>query len=89
MVNVLRDIHEVQAGNDHPKSRTLYRRVCARYEKSIPRWVCELFPLYCAVCVRSKPHKKQKAGHGPLLTRGMKVCKQIDLIDYQRMPDGP
>ena len=26
MLDVLRNIHEVQAGNDHPKSRTLYRR---------------------------------------------------------------
>jgi hypothetical protein len=71
--DVLRDIHEAQAGNDHPKSRTLYRRVCARYGKSIPRWICELFPLYCPVCVRSKPHKKPKAGHQPLLTREMNV----------------
>ena len=87
--DVLRDIHELQAGNDHPKSRTLYRRVCARYGKSIPRWVCEIFPLYCPVCVRSKPRKKPKAGHQPLLTRGMNVRAQIDLIDYQSMPDGP
>ena len=89
MFDVLRDVHELQAGNDHPKSRTLYRRVCARYGKSIPRWVCELFPLYCPVCVRSKPRKKPKAGHQPLLTRGMNVRAQIDLIDYQSMPDGP
>ena len=45
MFDVLRNIHEVQAGNDHPKSRTLYRRVSARYGKCIPSWVCELFPF--------------------------------------------
>ncbi len=31
---------------------------------------------------------KDKAGHQPLLTRGMNVRAQIDLIDYQSMPDG-
>jgi hypothetical protein len=86
---VLRDIHEVQAGNNHPQSRTLYRRVCARYGKSTPRWICESFPLYCPVCVRSKPCKKPKAGNQPLLTRRMNICMQIDLIDYQSIPDGP
>ena len=33
--DVIREIHEVQAGNDHPKSRTLYKRVCAKYGKGI------------------------------------------------------
>ena len=38
--------------------------------------------------MRSKPQKKAKAGHQPLLTRDMNVWAQIDLIDYQSMPDG-
>lgn len=87
--DVVRKIHEVEAGNDHPKSKTLYKRVSSKYGKSIPRWVCEMFPNFCPVCIRSKPRKKAKAGHQPLLTRGMNVRAQIDLIDYQSMPDGP
>ena len=34
--DVIPEIHEVQAGNDHPKSRTLCKRVCAKYRKGIP-----------------------------------------------------
>jgi hypothetical protein len=87
--DALREIHELEMGNDHPKAKTLYKRVFMKYGKSVPRWVCEMFPLFCPVCVRSNPRKKVKAGHQPLLTRGMNVRAQIDLIDYQSMPDGP
>jgi hypothetical protein len=87
--DVLRQIHELDAGNDHPKAKTLFKRVTAKYGKSIPRWACEMFPRFCPVCIRSRPRKKAKAGHQPLLTRGMNVRAQIDLIDYQSMPDGP
>lgn len=87
--DVLRQIHELDAGNDHPKAKTLFKRVSAKFGKSIPRWVCEMFPHYCPVCIRARPRKKAKAGHQPLLTRGMNVRAQIDLIDYQSMPDGP
>ena len=77
--DVVRNIHELEVGNDHPKAKTLYKRVWIKYGKSIPRWVCEIFPLFCPVCIRSKPRKKAKAGHQPLLTRGMNVRAQIDL----------
>ena len=30
-----------------------------------------------------------KAGHQPILTRGMNVQVPVDLINYQSMPDGP
>jgi hypothetical protein len=55
---VIREIHEVQAGNDHPKSRTLYNRVCVQYGKGIPRSVCEMFPMFCPICIRAHPMKK-------------------------------
>ena len=82
------EIHDLQSGNDHPKAKTLYKRICAKYGKCIPRWVCKIFPKHCPVCVKGKTRKKAKAGHQPLLTRGMNVRAQIDLIDYQSMPDG-
>jgi hypothetical protein len=66
----------------------LYKRVCAKYGKSIPWWLCEMVPKFCPVCIGAKVRRKPKAGHQPLLTRGMSVCAQIDLIDYQSMPDG-
>jgi hypothetical protein len=86
--NVVREIHELEMGNDHPKNKTLYKRVFAKYGKSIPRWICEMFPMFCPICIRAKVRRKPKAGHQPLLTRGMGVRAQIDLIDYQSMPDG-
>ena len=86
--DAIREIHELQIGNDHPKAKTLYKRVNAKYGRSIPCWVCEIFPNYCPVCIRAKTRRKAKAGHQPLLTRGMNVHAQIDLIDYQSMPDG-
>lgn len=86
--DVVREIHELETGNDHPKAKSLYKRVNAKYGKSIPRWVCEIFPKFCPVCVRAKSRRKPKAGHQPLLTRGMGVRAQIDLIDFQSMPDG-
>ena len=82
------ELHKMQIGNDHPKLKTLYRRVTSKYGKSIPRWVCKIFPKYCPVFIRAKTRKKAKAGHQPLLTRGMNVRAQIDLIDYQSMSDG-
>ena len=88
MFDAIHEIHELQSGNDRPKAKTLYKRICAKYGKSIPRWVCEIFPKYCPVCIRGKTRKTTKAGHQPLLAQGMNVRAQIDLIDYQSMPDG-
>ena len=81
------ELHEMQVGNNHSKSKTLYRRVTSKYAKSIPQWVCEIFPKYCPFCIRAKTRENAKTGHQPLLTRGMIVCAQIDLIDFQSMPD--
>ena len=75
-------------GNDHPKNKTLYKRVFEKYGKSIPWWICEMFQRFCPVCIQAKARRKPKAGHQPLLTSGMGMHAQIDLIDYQSMPDG-
>jgi hypothetical protein len=36
MFDAIRDIHESQSGNDHPKAKTLYKRISEKYGKSIP-----------------------------------------------------
>lgn len=86
--NVLQDIHEVEMGNDHPKAKTIYKSVCSRYWRSIPCSVCELFPLFCPVCIRANMRKKPQAGHQLLPTKGMNV--QADrsywLSEYARWP---
>ncbi len=58
--DVIHEIHEVQAGNNHPTLRTLYKRVGAKYGKGIPQWVCEMFPMFCPSCIRAHPRKKNK-----------------------------
>ena len=87
MFDAIHEIHELQSGNDHPKAKTVYKRICAKYGKSIPQWVCEIFPKHCPVCIRGRTRKKAKAGHQPLLTRGMNVHAQIDLIDSQNQDE--
>jgi hypothetical protein len=68
-------------------SKTLYKRVSAKYGKSIPWWLSEMFPKFCPVCLGAKVRRKPKAGHQQLLIRGMGVRAQIDLVDYQSMPN--
>jgi hypothetical protein len=55
------EMHKMQVGNDHPKAKTLYRRVTSKFRKSIPHWVCEIFPKYCPICIQSKTWKMPKA----------------------------
>jgi hypothetical protein len=38
------EIYQMQVGSDHPKPKTLYRRVTSKYGQSIPWWVCKIFP---------------------------------------------
>ena len=66
-------MHELQVGNDHPKSNTLNKRVASNCEKSIPCWVCEIFPYFCPDFFHTQTRKKSKAGHQPLLTQGMDI----------------
>jgi hypothetical protein len=64
-------------------------KACAdRYGKSSPAWVTDLLCKTCLVCISKNKRKKQKAGHTPLLTRGVQARGQIDLIDMQSTPDG-
>ena len=70
MFDAINEIHELQSGNNHPKVKTLYKRISAKYRKGIPipRWVCAIFPKYRSFCIRGKTRNKAKARHQPLLT---------------------
>lgn len=60
---------------------------CGIWKKcsSLGMWI---FTSFCPVWIRAMPRKIPRAGHQALLTRGMNVHAQINLIDYQSMPDG-
>ena len=84
------DLHSIHCnGNDHPKARTLAARVKEKFGKSIPIWVQKIFTNTCPRCIEKLERKIPTAGHQPILTRGFGTRGQVDLIDFQSMPDGP
>jgi hypothetical protein len=54
----------------------------------VTRDVCKLFTNVCPHCVVVQSCRKPTAGIKPILTSGMGVRGQVDLIDFQSMPDG-
>jgi hypothetical protein len=72
---------------DHCKGTTFYFSVRAAYG-NVTRDVCKLFTDVCPHCVLVQSRKKPKAGIQPILTSGLGVRGQVDLIDFQSMPDG-
>lgn len=74
-------------GSDHCKSRSLYHRVNDAF-KNISRTICDLFCKTCPTCVAGSNRHRPAAGLRPILTNGFGKRGQVDLIDYQSMPDG-
>ena len=72
---------------DHPKGESFRKRVCAKYS-NIPRLVCKLFTDTCRRCNEQAKRKKPTAGVKNIITEGFGVRGQVDLVDYQSMPDG-
>ena len=54
----------------------------------VPRWALELYTDLCPVCVSALPRKVNTAGSQPIVTKGFQRRGQIDLIDFQSLPDG-
>jgi hypothetical protein len=85
------DIHAIHTtGNDHPKGRTLVDRVKKKHGPSIPNNVCKLFTDTCPHCIETMKRRKPTAGHQPILTKGLGVRGQVDLILTRPVhPTGP
>lgn len=81
------DIIKREHAADHAKGRTLYERLSRNYV-NIPRQICKVFTETCPRCLETMAAKKPTAGHQPIITRGFGKRGQIDLIDFQSMPDG-
>lgn len=73
---------------DHPKGETFYKRVCEKYD-NIPKRVCKLFTETCRRCGEHAKTKKPTAGVKNIITEGFGARGQVDLVDFQSMPDGP
>ena len=74
-------------GQDHSKGRTLYARV-AEIVSNIPREVCKYFTDTCPRCIERQKRTRPTAGLRPIVTSGFNTRGQVDLIDFQSMPDG-
>ena len=74
---------------DHPKRTTLHKKCQAAFGDSIPLHAVVSFCQFCPLCITRQPRKKQKAGHQPIVINGFGKHGQVDLIDFQSMPDGP
>jgi hypothetical protein len=74
-------------GDDHCKGQTIVGRMNDHYA-NVGRNVTKIFTSTCPVCVKRDNRKKPVAGIKPIVTRGMGVRGQVDLIDYQSMPNG-
>ena len=74
-------------GQDHMKGRTLYGRVCKGVE-NIGRIICKMFTDLCPICIQHQLHNLPIAGLRPIVIHGFGTEGQLDLIDFQSMPDG-
>ena len=72
-------------GEDHAKRRTLYGRVCERID-NIGHIFCKMFMDLCPICVHQL-RNRPVAGLQPIVTFVFGMPGQIDLIDFQSMPD--
>jgi len=73
--------------DDHCKGTTFYKRVQETYG-NVTRDVCKIFTDVCPHCVLAQTRKKSTAGIKPIITTGLGKRGQVDLVDFQSMPDG-
>ena len=72
---------------DHCKGVTFFYRVRDKHG-NVTRDVCKLFTDVCPHCIIVMSRRKPTAGIQPIITVGMCVRGQADIIDFQSMPDG-
>ena len=72
---------------DHCKGITFFYRVRDKIG-NVTREVCKMFTDVCPHCVAVLSRRKPVAGIKNIVTDGMGVRGQVDLIDFQSMPDG-
>ncbi len=76
-------IHRV----DHCKGTTFSKRAKQAYD-NVPCELCKMFSDCCSQCIRVLQARKPVAGIKNIVTEGFGVRGQVDLIDFQSMPDG-
>jgi hypothetical protein len=73
---------------DHTKGHTLYARLGEMF-KNIGSELCKMFTNMCPICItRMKCNRPVVTGIKPVITHSLGTQGQVDLIDFQSMPDG-
>ncbi len=75
-------IHRV----DHCKGNTFWKRA-KRAHENVPRELCTMFSDCCPQCITVMQAKKPAAGIKNIVTEGFDVCGQVDMTDFQSMPE--
>ncbi len=74
-------------GADHCKGNTLLARV-GQSIHNIGRIFTKLFTCTCPICIQREKRLRPTPGIKPIVTRGLGTRGQVDLIDFQSMPNG-
>jgi hypothetical protein len=72
---------------DHSKGRTLHARI-SEVIHNMPRDVCKIYTDSCPLCIQRQLRTRPVAGLRPIVTSGFGTRVQVDLIDFQSIPDG-
>jgi hypothetical protein len=79
----LRNAH----GSDHCKGNTIFARVSENIA-NIGRNITKCFISTCPICIKRDTRAKPVPGIKPILSRGFGTRGQVDLINFQSMPNG-
>jgi hypothetical protein len=74
-------------GADHCKGNTFLARI-GQSIHNIGRVCTKLFTRTCPICIQRETRLWPTPGIKPIVTRGLGTRGQIDLIDFQSMPNG-
>ena len=74
-------------GADHCKGNTLLVRV-GQSIHNIGRVCTKLFTRTCPICIQRETRLRPTPGIKPIVTCGLGMRGQVDLIDFQSMPNG-
>jgi hypothetical protein len=73
-------------GQEHTKGRMLYARFGEQFD-NIGRELCKMFTDMCPICITQIKCNWPVAGTKPIITHGFGTRGQVDLIDFQSMPN--
>ncbi len=74
-------------GQDHTKGWKSYARLGDQF-KNIGHKLCKMFTNMCPICITQMKRNRPVASIKPIITHGFGTHGQVDLIDFQSMPDG-